>query len=98
MRARMLDRIANLSAELDHGLMHLGFDLFFEQDLAAFENLLNMRLQLARLRIDNRELFFNAESISVLLLAHRSHKSLSKHVACHPTDRLLRRRGEFSAH
>jgi hypothetical protein len=70
MRARVLDRIANLGAELDHRLVHLGFDLLLEQDFAALENLLNVRPQLARLRIDNRELFFDTEGVSVVLGAH----------------------------
>src|SRR6266403_6287518 len=68
--ARVLDGIANLSAKLDHGLVHLGFDLLFEHDLAALENFLNVRTQLARLRIDNGELLFNPESERVVLRAH----------------------------
>src|SRR6266478_3036939 len=68
--ARVLDRIADLGAELDYGLVHLGFDLLFEHDLAALENFLNMRTQLARLRIDNGELLFNPESEGVLFGAH----------------------------
>src|SRR5439155_17181785 len=68
--ARVLDRIANLSAELDHGLVHLGFDLLFEHDLAALENFLNVRTQLARVRINNREFLLNPESKGVLLGAH----------------------------
>src|SRR6516162_6307671 len=76
--ARVLDRIANLSAELDHGLVHLGFDLLFEHDLAALENLLNVRTQLARLRIDNREFLFDAEGECVFLRAHAERECSSK--------------------
>ena len=70
MRARVLDGIANLSAELDDGLVHLRLDLFFEHNLAALEDFLNMRAQLARLRIDDREFLFNAESKCVVFRAH----------------------------
>ena len=61
MIARVGDRLANLSAEFDHRLVHLRFDLLLEHDFAALENFLNMRPQLARLRIDDRELFLNPE-------------------------------------
>ncbi len=67
--ARVLDRIANLSAELHHGLVHLGFDLLFEHDLAALEDFLNVRTQLARLRIDQLKFLFNAESKDMLIHA-----------------------------
>src|ERR1041385_4732524 len=70
MRARVPDGITNLSAQLDHGLVHLRFDLFLEHDLPALEDFLNMRTQFARIRIDNRELLFNAESKSVIFGAH----------------------------
>src|ERR1700757_2526366 len=75
MCARMLDRIANLSAELDDGLVHLGLDLLFEHDLAALEDFLNMRAQFTRIRIDNREFLFNAQSKRVLL--HEQRKKTS---------------------
>src|SRR6266478_10095767 len=48
--------------------MHLGLDLLFQQDLAALENLLDVRPQLARLRIDNRKLLFDTERVGVLFL------------------------------
>src|SRR6266481_5625029 len=70
MRPRVVDRIANLGPEFDDRLVHLGFDLFLEQDLAALEDFLNVRLQLARLRIDNRKLLFDTESVGVVLGAH----------------------------
>src|ERR1043166_4702422 len=50
--------------------MHLRFDLLFQHDLAALEDFLNMRTQLARVRIDDREFLFNAESKRVLFRAH----------------------------
>src|SRR5258708_35700980 len=76
--ARVLDRIANLSAELDHGLVHLGFDLLFEHDLAALENFLNVRTQLACLRIDNRKFLFNTKGECVFLRAHAERECSSK--------------------
>src|SRR5437870_9370296 len=70
MRARVLDGITNLSAELDDGLVHLRFDLLFQHDLAALEDFLNVRAQLAGLRVDNREFLFDTESKRVLFCAH----------------------------
>ena len=68
--ARIDNRLADFRAELDDRLVHLRLDLLFERDLAAFENLLDVRPQFARLRIDNRELLFDAESVGVVFLAH----------------------------
>src|SRR6266478_9943189 len=62
------NRIANLSAELDHRLMHLRLDLLLEHDLSTLEDFLDVRPQLARLRVDNRKLFLDAERVGVLLL------------------------------
>src|SRR5262249_3006719 len=70
VRTRMFDRIANLGTELHHRLMHLRLYLLFEHHLAALEDFLNMRAQLARLRIDDCEFLLNAESKRVLLRAH----------------------------
>src|ERR1039457_2663422 len=70
VRSRLDNRLANFRAELDDRLVHLGFDLLFKRDLAAFEDFLDVRAQLARLRIDNREFLFDAERESMLLLAH----------------------------
>src|SRR5207253_3896169 len=91
MRPRVVDRIANLGPEFDDRLVHLGLDLLLEQDLATLEDFLNVRLQLARLRIDNRKLLFDTEGVGVLLLGHWSPKSLSKTWRCHQVDRPLRR-------
>src|SRR6266404_8889737 len=68
MVARTGNRIANLSAELDHRLMHLRLDLLLEHDLSTLEDFLDVRPQLARLRVDNRKLFLDAERVGVLLL------------------------------
>ena len=80
----LCDRLANLRAEFDHRLVHLGFDLFLEHDLAAFENFLDVRPQLARLRIDDREFLFDAESkVCSFGLVHGAQISL-KPKARHP--------------
>src|SRR6202030_2584249 len=82
--ARALNVGANLSPELDHRLMHLRLDLLFEQDFSALKDLLNVRFQFARLRIDNREFLLDSESIGVVLLRHWSNESLPKSATCHP--------------
>src|SRR4030095_1508791 len=65
------NRLANFGAELDHRLVHLRLDLLFKDNLPILENLLDVRPQLARLRIDNREFLFDTESKRVVLGAHR---------------------------
>src|SRR5207245_8820047 len=87
MRARVFNRIANLSAELHDGLVHLRFDLLFQQDLAALEDFLNVRPQFACLWIDDREFLFDAESECVLPGAHAGGKCPSKNRTCQ-VDRL----------
>ena len=64
MFARMRNRIANFRPELDHRLVHFGFDLLFQGDFAALENLLDVRPQLASLRIDNREFLLDSEGVA----------------------------------
>src|SRR4030095_2432678 len=64
------NRLANFGAELDHRLVHLRLDLLFKDNLPILEDLLDVRPQLARLRIDNREFLFHAESKRVVLSAH----------------------------
>src|SRR5436305_2050511 len=59
--ARVRDRGTNLRAQLDDRLVHFRLDLFFQQDLAALEDFLDVRTELARLRIDNREFLFDPE-------------------------------------
>lgn len=63
-----------LGPELDHALVHLGFHLLFQDHFAAGKNLLNVRAQLARLRINDLEFFFDTESKDVIFRAHGSSK------------------------
>src|SRR5262249_60884358 len=60
----------NFGAQLYHRLVHLWFDLLFERDFSAFENFVNMRTELACLRVDDRELLFDSQSERVILHAH----------------------------
>src|SRR4030095_6977775 len=76
------NRLANFGAELDHILVHLRLDLLFKDNLPILEDLLDVRPQLTRLRIDNREFLFNAESKRVVLGAHQGNKSPSKTRRC----------------
>src|SRR5438876_5154848 len=71
MSAGIANRLADFRAELDNRLMHLRLDLLFEHNFSAFENFLNVRTQLARLWIDNRELLLDAEREGVIFDAHR---------------------------
>src|SRR6266568_4038882 len=74
--------------------MHLRFDLLFEHYLAALEDFLNVRTQLARVRIDNRELLFNPESEGVLLGAHSgAGMSLKNHELSSRVGRMWSARG-----
>ena len=81
--ARMRDRRTNLGAQFDDRLVHLGLDLLFQQDLAALEDFLDVRPQLARLGIDDREFFLDAEGEGVVRGGHVKNKGdlLSR---CHP--------------
>jgi hypothetical protein len=64
--ARARGIAADLCAQLDHRLMHLRLDPLFQNDFAAGNNLLNMRTQLPRLRINDLEFFLNPESKNVI--------------------------------
>ena len=64
------DVVANLRAKLDDRLMHLRFDALFQKHLAVRQNLLDVRTQLARLRIDDLEFLFDAESEDVIFRAN----------------------------
>src|SRR6267378_2764176 len=66
MRARVGNRLADFRPEFDDGLMHLGFDLLFERHLPAFEDLMNVRAQLPRSRIDNGEFLLDAERVLMI--------------------------------
>src|SRR5581483_6896966 len=70
MRPSAVDRIANLSAQLHHGLVHLRLDLLLEEDLSSLENFMDMRAQLPRFRIDDRKLLFDTQGECVVLRAH----------------------------
>ena len=50
--------------------MHLGFDLLFQHDFAAFEDLLNVRTELARFRIDDLKFLLDAERENVAFIWH----------------------------
>ncbi len=56
-----LNIFADARADFDLGLNHLGLDLFAEQHPAFVKKLHDVRLQLARLGIDDLKLLFNAE-------------------------------------
>jgi hypothetical protein len=51
--------------------VHLGLDLFLEQNLAALENFLDVRPELACLRIDDGEFLFDTEGKDVIRLDER---------------------------
>ena len=90
MGARINNRLANFGAELDDRLVHLRLDLLFEHNLAALENFLNMRPQLARLRIDNREFLLDTEGKRVVLVLMQGRKSPPETTRCHPESRRRR--------
>ena len=71
MRPRTADRVADFRAQLDDRLVHLRLDLLLEHDFSAFEDLVNMRPQLARRGIDDREFLFNTESKRVIFHQQR---------------------------
>ena len=71
MIARTTDGIANFGAQLNDRLVHLRLDLLFERDFSAFEDLVDMRTQFARLGIDDREFLFDSQSERVLFHAMR---------------------------
>src|ERR1044072_6492226 len=58
---RFLNVATNPRADFYHRLDHLGLDLLAEQHLALVENLGDVRTQLARLRINDLKLFFDAQ-------------------------------------
>ena len=59
--ARVADVGADRRAEFDDGLVHLGLHAFAEGHLAVGEDLLDVRAQVARLRVDDLEFLFDAE-------------------------------------
>src|SRR5437763_7486778 len=52
---------ANFSSQLDDRLVHLRLDLLLEHDLAALQDFLNVRTQLARLWIDDGKLLLDPQ-------------------------------------
>src|SRR6266571_404793 len=64
--------VTNFRAKLYDRLVHLGLDVFFQNHLAAGEDLLNVRTQLARLRIDDLEFLLDAQSENMVFHTHRS--------------------------
>ena len=59
--ADLRDVLADAGAELDDRLVHLGLDPLLEHALALLEHLLDVGAQLPRLRVDDLELFLDAE-------------------------------------
>src|SRR6266498_2180588 len=59
--------MTDLRAKLHDRLMHLGLDLLLQDHFAASQKLLDMRAQLARFRINDLELFLDAEREDVIL-------------------------------
>jgi hypothetical protein len=58
---RLLNVLADASADLDDGLMHLGFDALFEAQLALRQHLGgDVRTQIPSFRIDGLVLFFDS--------------------------------------
>ena len=62
---------ANLCAEFHHRLVHLGFDALLQNHFAAIQNLLDVRPQFARLRIDDLEFLLDAEREEMVTSIHR---------------------------
>src|SRR5262249_45009884 len=60
--AHVADVLADAGADLDDRLVHLGLDPLFERELPLSEQLLEVRAKLPCLRIDDLELFPDAES------------------------------------
>src|SRR6266566_5991979 len=73
--------VANFRAELHDRLVHFGFDVLFQNNFATGQDLLDMRTQLARLRIDDLKLFLNAESEDVFCRVHHSCKIATMRVS-----------------
>ena len=72
--ARFRRGAANIGPGFHDRLMHLRLDPFLHHDLAVAQDLLDVRLQLARLRIDDLELFLDAEGEDVVFL-HRLYQA-----------------------
>jgi hypothetical protein len=58
---------ANVGIQFHDRLVQLGFDAFLQDHSAIGKELLDVRTQFARLRIDDLEFFLNAESENMVL-------------------------------
>jgi len=47
-------------------LVEFSFHMFFQQDFAIGQNLLNVRPELARFRIDDLKLLFDSEGVDMI--------------------------------
>ena len=61
LAAGFTDITADRRAHFDHRFVHLPLDLILQPLLSLGEHLLDVRAQLARVRIDDLELFLDAE-------------------------------------
>ena len=61
--ARLIRVRADVGAHFNHGLMHLRLDPLLQDRLAVLENLLDVRAQFARLRIDDLEFLLDPEGV-----------------------------------
>ena len=66
--ARVGDVAADVGAHLDDGLVHLGLDAFPEDHPSVLHDLLDVRAQLAGLRVDDLELLLDAEGEQAAVL------------------------------
>ena len=67
---RIVDVAADVGPEFDDRLVHLRLDLLVQCHRAGAENLLNVRTQFARLRIDDLEFLLDPEGEDVISRAH----------------------------
>src|SRR5438045_9398422 len=68
--ARVPHIATDISAKFDDRLMHLGLDLFLQRHGPFPEDLLDVRTQLACLRVDDLELLLDPESKDVTGRVH----------------------------
>ena len=80
----------DVGAQLNYRLVHLGLDAFFQKHFTVCQNLLNVRAQLARLRIDDLKFLLDPERKNVIVRAHWQ-TSLVKSGGCRQTLGLLRK-------
>src|SRR5215471_16163850 len=78
MIARTTNGIANFDAQLNGRLVHLRFELLFERNFSAFEDFVNVRTQLARLGVGDRELLYDSQSERVFLHAMKAARNVPR--------------------